>query len=144
MNRAPADTLLETITAWAKAREEIRGLALVGSYAREAAQAGSDIDLVLLTRNPCDFRDAASLETIDWRAAGVHPTEWSDEEYGAVWSRRIWLEPEYEIEFAFAALSWANVWPVDKGTHEVVSNGCRILYDPDGLLERLKAAVTWV
>lgn len=65
----------------------------------------------------------------------------ADEEYGAVWCRRAWFKPQYEVEFAFASLSWADVSPVDQGTERVVSDGCRILYDPDELLKRLAVAV---
>ena len=58
-----------------------------------------------------------------------------------MWCRRIWLEPSFELEVAFAPLSWAEVWPIDKGTERVVSDGCRVLYDPDGLFKRLMLAV---
>jgi len=133
--------ILEIITDWAKSREDIRGLALVGSHARNKARLDSDIDLVFLTKNPGDFRNISSLTTIDWSLAGVQPATWTDEEYGLVWSRRMWLKPEHEIEFAFAPLSWADVSPIDSGTHQVVSDGCRVLYDPDGLLKRLRAAI---
>jgi uncharacterized protein len=135
-------TLLAVITEWAKAQNEIRGLALVGSYARDAAGAGSDIDLIVLTEDPRSFRDPAWLGAIDWSTANARPAKWSDEEYGAVWSRRVWLSPEGEVELSFAYTSWANTSPVDSGTARVVQDGCRILYDPDGLLERLVRAVT--
>jgi uncharacterized protein len=135
--------LLETVTDWVEAKEEIRGLALVGSYARDAVRPDSDIDLLLLTENPQDFRDAAWLATIDWSRVGIRPTKWADEEYGVVWSRRIWFQPKEEIEFAFAPLSWADPSPVDKGTRRVVSDGFRVLYDPDGLLWRLTLAVAY-
>lgn len=140
-DRDPASGILRTFVEWAKAREQIRGVALVGSYARNQARAGSDIDLVLLTEHPNDFRNAALLTTIDWPGAGVHPTKWADEEYGVVWYRRIWLTREFELEVAFAPLSWAEVSPIDKGTERVISDGCRVLYDPDGLLNRLTFGV---
>lgn len=133
--------ILETIADWAQAREDIRGLALAGSHARNEARADSDIDLIVLVKNPSAFRDVESLTSIDWSRAGAHRKRWADEEYGAVWSRRIWLEPEHEIEFTFASLPWADVSPVDSGTYRVVSDGCRILYDPDGILTRLQDAV---
>ena len=139
-NRDRTFGLLETVTDWAKAKHDIRGLALVGSHARNAAGPHSDIDLVLLADNPNSFRDGAWLKTIQW-SGGVRPTKWSDEEYGVVWCRRIWFEPEGEVEFAFAPLSWADLSPIDEGTRRVVSDGCRVLYDPDGLLKGLTLAV---
>jgi predicted nucleotidyltransferase len=140
-SRNQASAILRIITEWAKAQENLHGLALVGSHARNAVRPKSDIDLVLLAQNPGNFRDAAWLTTIEWSRAGVHSMKWSDEEYGVVWSRRVWFEPVCEVEFGFAPLSWADVSPVDKGTQRVISEGCRVLYDPDGLLNRLIMAV---
>jgi uncharacterized protein len=106
-----------------------------------AARPDSDIDLVVLAQNPRSFRDVSWLTTIEWLPAGVHPVKWSHEEYGVVWSLRVWFEPECEVEFGFAPLSWADVSPVDKGTQRVIAGGCRVLYDPDGLLMRPIMAV---
>ena len=100
-----ASAILRIITEWAKAQENVRGLALVGSHARNAARPDSDIDLAVLAQNPSDFRDAAWLTTIEWSRAGVHPTKWSDEEYGVIWSRGTRVKPEGEVEFGFAPLS---------------------------------------
>jgi uncharacterized protein len=134
--------ILAVVKKWAKAQNEIRGLALVGSRARNAACPDSDIDLILLVRDTQSFRDPAWLAAIDWSTARVRATRWSDEEYGAVWSRRMWLVPEGELELSFARTTWADTSPVDPGTARVVQDGCRILYDTDGLLERLiKAAI---
>ncbi len=83
--------ILRIVVEWAKAKQQIRGVALVGSYARNQARPGSDIDLVLLTEDPNDFRNTASLTTIDWPGAGVYPTRWADEEYGAVRCHRLSL-----------------------------------------------------
>ena len=129
------------ITDWVKTQEDIRGVALVGSHARDTARPDSDIDLVLLSKNPNRFRDAAWLTNLAPSRTTMHLTKWADEEYGAVWSRRAWFEPECEVEFSFAPLSWAEASPVDPGTARVVSDGCRILYDPDGLLQRLISAI---
>jgi uncharacterized protein len=133
--------VLSAVVEWVKARKEIRGVAFVGSHARNEAHDGSDLDLVLLTEDPNYFRDDAWLTAIDWPGTGARPTKWVDEEYGVVWCRRIWLDPEFEIEAGFAPLSWADVSHVDKGTERVVSDGFRILYDPDELLSRLASAV---
>jgi uncharacterized protein len=140
-SRNQASAILRIVTEWAKAQENVHGLALVGSHARNAARPDSDIDLVLLAQNPSGFRNAAWLTTIEWSRAGIHPVRWSDEEYGVVWSRRTWFEPAMEVEFSFAPMSWADVSSVDKGTQRVVSDGCRVLYDPDGLWKRLRTAV---
>jgi len=140
-NRDRVLEILETVTDWARLQEDIRGIALVGSHARGAARPDSDIDLVLLSKDPNRFRDAAWLRNVGPSRPDIHLRKWTDEEYGAVWSRRAWFKPDCEVEFAFAPLSWADVSPVDHGTARVVSDGCRILYDPDGLLKRLTLAL---
>lgn len=133
--------ILEIVVDWAKTRDDIRGVVLVGSHARGEARSNSDIDLVLLADHPEGFRSANWPTIIDWSRAGVQVRNCVDEEYGAVWCRRIWLEPEGELEVGFAPLSWADVSPVDEGTKRVVRDGCRILYDPDGVLQRLTLAI---
>jgi uncharacterized protein len=138
-NRALA--ILDAVSDWAKSQGDIRGIALIGSHARDSARPDSDIDLVFLSKDPNRFRDAAWLSNVEWSRAGVNLTKWADEEYGAVWSRRAWFGPECEVEFAFASLHWAAVSPLDPGTAQVVSDGCHIRYDPDGLWKRLMLAV---
>jgi len=132
---------LTAITAWARARRDIRGLAVVGSWARGAEQPDSDIDLILLAHDPLSFRrDRNWPDEIEWDAA--HLVRWHDADYGAAWSRHVHLQPPCEIEFTFCAPSWAAVDPVDAGTVNVMLGGCRVLFDRERLLERLMAAVT--
>jgi uncharacterized protein len=116
---------------------------LVGSHARGAARPESDIDLVLLASDSLAFRaDTAWLDAIDWNAVGARPVKWQDEDYGVLWSRRVWLKHgKGEVEFGFAPSSWADVNPLDQGTRRVIADRCRILYDPMKLLSRLCDAV---
>ena len=134
--------IVEVIIEWAKVNRDIRGVALVGSHARRTARLDSDIDLVLLTVNPEAFRaDGSWIEAIDWSAAGVKVTNWGDEDYGAVWSRRVWLSSGAEAEIGFAPIAWASIVPLDAGTRRVILDGCRILHDPAGSFEHLYEAV---
>jgi uncharacterized protein len=134
--------VVEAIVAWAKTRADICGVALVGSLAIGKARAHSDIDLVLLTNDPHRYRsDLSWVGAIDWRDLAAGDLTWSDEDYAVVWSRRILLGQGLEAELSFAPLTWAATAPLDAGTRRVVSDGCQILYDPAGLLDRLcKAA----
>ena len=106
-----ADRIIGVIVDWAKAQPAIEAVAVVGSYARGTARADSDIDLVLLTTRPREFRtDTAWLDAIHWSAVGARPMRWEGENYGGLWSLRLWLEQDGgEIEFGFASPSWANV-----------------------------------
>ena len=135
---AQLDPILAPITTWARSRSDILGLALAGSWARGAARAGSDIDLILLASEPRTFRRddlwPAEIQWAERRVAG-----WHDSDYGVVWSRDIQLAPPCEIEFTFCAPSWAATDPVDPGTANVVSQGCRVLLDKAALFEKLLA-----
>jgi hypothetical protein len=139
-----AEYLMQAIVGWARAWPTIQAVAVVGSHARGAARADSDIDLVLLATDPHAFRaDTAWLDAIDWTTVGARPAKWQDEDYGLLWSRRLRLdESRGEVEFGFAPPSWADVDALDPGTCCVIADGCRILYDPRELLSRLCAAVS--
>jgi GNAT superfamily N-acetyltransferase len=134
--------IIQVVIAWAKLQQDIRGVALVGSHACRTAGRDSDIDLVVLTVNPEAFRaDGSWIDAIDWSAAGVEVTNWGDEDYGAVWSRRVWLSSGAELEISFAPVTWASIAPLDAGTRRVIADGCRILHDPARSLRCLHEAV---
>jgi uncharacterized protein len=137
------DLIIEVVLAWATAQPEIRAVVLVGSHARGTARPDSDIDLVLLATDPDALRaDTTWVRQIDWHAIDTRPLRWQDEEYGAAWSRRVCLpDRRVLVEFTFASLNWANTDLPDAGTRRVISDGCRILYDPDELLSRLCEAI---
>jgi hypothetical protein len=136
------ERIIKAILEWARAQPAIQAVALVGSHARGAARTDSDIDLVLFTPDPEVFReDTTWLDGIDWSAVGARPARQQDEDYGLLWSRRVWLDQNQgEIEFGFAPPSWASVNPTDPGTLRVATDGCCVLHDPEGLLGRLCAA----
>jgi hypothetical protein len=138
---AQLEQILAPIAAWARSRSDVHGLALVGSWARGAARRDSDIDLMLLVPEPQTFRsDEHWLTEIDW--AGGQVADWRDAEYGSAWSRHVALEPYCQIEFTFCAPSWAATDPIDAGTVNVVSGGCRVLVDKVQLFESLLTAVS--
>lgn len=131
--------LLERVVAWARAKSDVRGVALVGSWARGAPGMASDVDLILLTAHP-EWYTAADdwIEEVVGEAASVVRTQrWGPE----LVERRLRLESGLEVEFGFASPTWASTDPVDPGTARVVRDGYEVLFDADDRLQRLADAV---
>jgi uncharacterized protein len=138
LNAEKVKIVLKEVTRWASHRTDIAAMALVGSWAREAARVDSDIDLMFLTDSPSLFRlDKKWIDEIQWAIIGGEIDDWQDQDYGVVWSRHVYLDDGTEIEFSFGSPSWASVDLIDPGTFRVVSDGCQILYDPKDLLGKL-------
>ena len=55
--------------------------------------------------------------------------------------QRLRLPSGLELDVGIGSPRWASVDPLDSGTARVVSEGCRIIHDPEGLLARLRSAV---
>ena len=56
---------------------------------------------------------------------------------GPLTERRLLLKGGLEVEVGIAEPSWAATDPVDPGTRRVVTDGLRILHDPDRRLAPL-------
>ncbi|MEO0561071.1 MAG: nucleotidyltransferase domain-containing protein [Chloroflexota bacterium] len=133
--------LTDVVEGWAQQTSAIRAVALVGSYARGAQRPDSDVDLILLAQDPLAFRATGWITQFDWSGLDTDVDRWVDREYGAVWSRHVHLTNGLDVEFSFGELSWAATDPVDPGTRKVMTDGHRVLYDPDGLLAMLITAL---
>jgi predicted nucleotidyltransferase len=129
------EDVLDRIAGWARERPDVKALALVGSYARGAAEEGSDVDIVLLTDDPAGY-----LDTETWaRELGAEGAV-GTRRRGALTERRLTLPTGVEVEVGVALPAWARTNPVDPGTREVLQGGIRALHDPEGLLEGLRVA----
>jgi predicted nucleotidyltransferase len=128
------EDLIVRITRWSADRDDVLGLLLVGSRARNAARPDSDIDLVLLTEDTARY---ANDTWADELGLG-EPTRVRS--WGPITERRFLTEAGLEVEINIGSPDWANVDPVDPGTRRVVTDGVRILYDPDGVLTELRRA----
>ncbi|MGB3655303.1 MAG: nucleotidyltransferase domain-containing protein [Rivularia sp. (in: cyanobacteria)] len=133
--------ILEKVANWAEIRSEILALALVGSYARGEAKPNSDIDLMVITSNTEFFRQNHNwIHEINWESINYKILTFNDAQYGVVWSRHIYLSSlnnefnNIKVEISFGLPTWASVNPIDSGTFNVVSRGCKIIYDPQGIL----------
>ncbi|MFJ4695882.1 nucleotidyltransferase domain-containing protein [Streptomyces sp. NPDC088766] len=128
-------SVVRRVTGRAAGREDVVGVLLVGSWARGAGRADSDVDLVVLTAEPGRYvaedawgRDLALGELIRNRAWGP-VTEW-----------RYVTASGLEVEVGIGPADWARTDPVDAGTRRVVTDGARPLHDPQGLLGALVRA----
>jgi hypothetical protein len=129
------DHFLMLLRAWAEPQEEITGVLLVGSHARGQARADSDVDVVLLTRSPARY-----LEGIAWIELFGEPFRMVTEDWGKVTSLRVWYGDGLEVEFGWTQPDWAAL-PPDPGTRQVVADGARIVFDREGVLAALLAAI---
>ena len=119
---------IEDFMRWSKRRKDIRALALVGSYAREAAKETSDVDLVIITNDPQKY-----VPDTEWaRVFGTVITK-NVEDYGKLILIRVWYESGLEIEYGFTTRDWVKV-PLDKGTKRVINNGLRVLFEKEKIL----------
>ncbi|MGP3971725.1 nucleotidyltransferase domain-containing protein [Streptomyces sp. 6N223] len=123
--------ITDRITRWAANHQDIVGLLLVGSYARDAARPDSDIDIVLLTTDQTRYVHNAWANEL---ALGelVRTQSW-----GPITERRFATASGLEVEIGIGPPEWARTDPVDPGTRRVVTDGARPLHDPAGVLASL-------
>jgi predicted nucleotidyltransferase len=128
------EEVIERITRWAAGHNDVVGLLLVGSYARNAARPDSDVDIVLLTNDKTRYADIAWADDL---ALGdmIRTQAW-----GPITEQRFATAGGLEVEIGIGLVDWASADPVDPGTRRVVTDGARILHDPTGLLAALLRA----
>ena len=119
---------LDSFTEWASAQPDLQGVALVGSHARNAARADSDVDLVVLTSQPTSY-----LQATEWvQKFGVVQKQ-QVEYYGKVTSLRVWYSDGREVEYGITSEDWATP-PLDEGTQRVIADGMRVLFERGTIL----------
>ncbi len=128
--------ILTQVVHWAKNQEDIKGIALIGSYARGTANKDSDIDLVILAKNHKNY-----LSDLTWLNQFGNNNLIKKERYGKVTSLHVQYLNSHEIEFAITTSAWTKI-PPDRGTAKVIQDGIQILYDPYHLLKKITTYVT--
>lgn len=131
-----SDDLEDRVTRWAREREDVHALALVGSRARtdDPADEWSDHDFVVVVDDPLPyFADA------DWLAAlGRVLVTFVDVAAAAgLPERRVLFADGADVDFTFVP---SAAVPLLRTSHEVaavVGRGLRVLVDEDGLLAEL-------
>ncbi|WP_445520820.1 nucleotidyltransferase domain-containing protein [Streptomyces sp. NEAU-174] len=128
---AEAEEIIDRVTQWAADHDDVVGLLLVGSCARNAARPDSDIDLVLLTTDESQYSRNAWADEL---ALGklIRTQSW-----GLISERRFATTSGLEVEINIGSPDWAQTDPVDPGTRRVVTDGARPLHDPDAVLASL-------
>jgi len=108
-------------------------VALVGSWARGAGRAGSDVDLVVLAREP-----GRLLSESSWFGVfGSGATLVRSGDFGVIQERRLRRPDGLEVEVGIGGLGWATAEPTDVGSLRVAREGLRVLHDPHRLLHAL-------
>jgi Nucleotidyltransferase domain len=113
-------TFLEAFNCWASGQPDVKAIALVGSYARDAATEGSDVDLLILTTDVAKYINDRS-----WVSLFGEDAECRVEDWGKVTSLRTFYKGGLEVEYGFATPDWARK-PMDAGSLAVVSDGMKI------------------
>jgi len=127
---------LAPLIAWARSEAGFQGVLLVGSRARGAERPDSDVDLVIVAEDRDRYlEDQGWLEVMSGSGPAAKREHW-----GALTSLRLKLASGLELDLGLVEPGWASTDPVDPGTARVISDGARILLDPQGLLGRLLAS----
>lgn len=124
------DIFLASVTEWAFHQADIQALALIGSYARNAAKETSDVDLVLIATDPEIY-----LNDTTWAQQFGTVKEQQLEDYGLLISIRVWYTNGLEVEYGITDERWSAI-PLDPGTRRVIEDGMRVLFERGNILRR--------
>jgi hypothetical protein len=141
MKLADVNAITTAAANWAIERDDIRAIAMLGSWVRGTPRPTSDLDLLLLSDLAADRQRCRRwLTEIDFQNAGFRLQSSESAIHGVVWSQHVYLRPAAEVEFTFAECSWASTDPIDNGTRLVLQDAFHIIFDRDELLTRLVVA----
>jgi predicted nucleotidyltransferase len=94
MDSVQARDLLTMVRGMVQARDDLRALAVCGSWARGSPRADSDLDLLILAREPTEWRTHLDwLRDLPFEQAGFRIRAVETATYGEVWSAHICLGP---------------------------------------------------
>jgi nucleotidyltransferase-like protein len=126
---------LKAFNRWATAQPDVKAVALVGSYARDAATEGSDVDLLILTTDVSKY-----ISDRSWVSRFGKDSECRVEDWGKITSLRTFYKGGLEVEYGFSTPDWAKI-PMDAGSLRVVSDGMKILFDAQNILSTVQRGV---
>ena len=121
-------SLLDSVTDWVKFEDDVVGVFLVGSYARDEARETSDVDLVIITVAPELY-----LSNNSWIDQFGKTIQVIDEDWGIVKTKRAFYETGLEVEYNITTADWIKL-PAEVATKKVLQEGNKILIDKTGQL----------
>ncbi|MDF2606858.1 MAG: Nucleotidyltransferase domain [Bacillales bacterium] len=126
------DFFLKKFKEWAEQQSHIKGVAIVGSFARGDFHSNSDVDLTIISTNKVH-----TLESIkkDFIFCGIH--NFALEEWGILTSLRILYDNGVEVEYGVVTDQWVNE-PLDEGTKNVVKNGFKIICEEENIFNTIR------
>ncbi|CAN5738722.1 hypothetical protein BH20ACT14_BH20ACT14_17860 [soil metagenome] len=134
------NTRTELMTAavadWARAREEVRALLVVGLQARADTPADrwSDLDLIFFIEDPKPY-----LEDASWvEEFGVPVVTFLEATLDGHWERRVLYETGEDVDFVLFPASISERLETSKGAAELLARGYRLLIDRAGIAETLE------
>lgn len=119
--------LLENFKEWTQQQNHIKGVAVVGSFARGDFHSNSDVDLTIISTDK-DF----TLENIknDFSFGNIESS--TLEEWGILTSLRIFYDNGLEVEYGVVTDQWVKE-QLDEGTKNVVKNGFEVLTEKEDI-----------
>ena len=121
----------------ADAQVEVRAMVVVGSYAYGQPRMDSDLDIVMAVadRNTWLAEDRWAAQLLGRPLQLIREEDW-----GPLRERRFQTASGFEVEFGLVTGEWFAT-PVDPGTARVLTDGCRVVGDREGLV---REALRWL
>ncbi|KKI90021.1 hypothetical protein WQ54_23130 [Bacillus sp. SA1-12] len=119
--------LLENFKEWSGQQPTIKGVAVVGSFARGDFHLNSDVDLTIIS-----IDKDLTLESIKNDFHFGHIESSTIEQWGILTSLRIFYDNGLEVEYGVVTDRWVKE-PLDEGTKNVVKNGFKIITEKEDI-----------
>lgn len=126
-------SFLAQLISWVQRQDNIQAVAVVGSYARGSAHEDSDIDIMIITKDPQKYIDDEKWIHIFGDVEKIENEVWTQ-----VKTKRVFYKDGREVEFNFDNETWVKTRPIDSGTKRVITDGMQIVLDKEGMLEDLQ------
>lgn len=109
----------------------VKGIILLGSYARGDNRNNSNVNVTIIALNPSEFFKENSWIEHFGKIFLLNKGE------NDIISLRIACIEEIQMHLNIVPLTWAETDPIDPETLKVILDGVRVLWDPDNLLHKL-------